>query len=786
MKFFAPATNTPSVTSSELDAMRAELEAMRQELAAIRAEHGVVTPGGVQLRQKSRILMKDASDHTMKRESSHWTVALEPSCWSIPLVVDEHSRAATALLVLLFLANLALQLIFCFVVYWKLGASTGEEKKNVYGEWTVHELIEWRRSIAHDARFYKRATQRSMAQRVCDGDAGLESSTSQQERYESLSAYLGAVGEPRTNFGPWMATACLVAFVLTMVKEWRATLRLGVAVVGLEAGPRTELVVGADGGDDDGTLSLLRISHARRGLALAALAARSFIAAVLLWYGCRWLVNTIDLAELILNAVALEFVTSVDELVFDALAPARVKSRLESIRPLQVKTAGRKNVVGHVDLWSLGTLVFVVGFVLTICLTLLATQTDVLVRSRDAICGGDQDFVHTTDGAGIPAWGYPGGVDPTATRDVGFSGLANDQDNSDFATRAIDAVLDQHGRVASCEPEDCYTLPDTATGLRYLREDRPDCCLARLLEVPGVDSGVFSVLKKSTETISEAVAAWNPFCYDVVTDRSQNSIIFKGAMADEANRELWRRKPGACGGAPPERQGCPDERYPMCDEATDACVDPSCADFEPFCSDVSTLGVRARQFCPQTCGCDDPLSDLALYQPASGCGEQCARAGPYIERRRALPCTDVSTDDEKFQAAVAEILRVAQTWPLAWLETATVFYTALAKNGCAYLGADWTSLTRGVDYGFYPYAFGLNVCTGDGGIWPVKPMSYFCPVACGCRSGDAHCPDACPARSLEPSETCLEHQRRNFFVVPETTEHQLPDQCPMAPGRAAA
>ena len=34
----------PSVTSSELDAMRAELEAMRQELAAMRAEQGVITP----------------------------------------------------------------------------------------------------------------------------------------------------------------------------------------------------------------------------------------------------------------------------------------------------------------------------------------------------------------------------------------------------------------------------------------------------------------------------------------------------------------------------------------------------------------------------------------------------------------------------------------------------------------------------------------------------------------------------------------------------------------------
>ena len=410
----------------------------------------------------------------------------------------------------------------------------------------------------------------------------------------------------------------------------------------------------------------------------------------------------------------------------------------------------------------------------------LGWQLDVLVRARDAICGGDQDFVYTTDGAGIPAWGYPASVDIAGTQDVGFGHLVQDENKRTFATRAIDAVLDQHGRVAACEPEDCYTLPDTASGLRYIRAGRPDCCMARLLEVPNVDSGEFSVLRKSTETISEAVASLNPICHDILNFDSHFSMILRGAMGDEANRELWRRKPGACGGA------CPEERFPMCDEATDACITPVCANFEHSCKTGSTLGVRARQFCPQTCGCDDPLSDLALYLPASGCGEQCARAGPYIERRRALPCTDVSTDDEKFQAAVADILRVAQTWPLAWLETATVFYAALAKNGCAYLGADWTSLTRGVDYGFYPYAFGLNVCTGDGGIWPVKPMSYFCPVACGCRSGDAHCPDACPARSLEPSETCLEHQRRNFFVVPETTEHQLPDQCPMAPGRAAA
>ena len=329
------ADNTPSVTmaDSNLDAMRAELKAMRQELNDLRgmASTCVTAPpvvvgspdggGGaavdveaVQFQQKSSLLMEDLRDHTIRVSEKHWVVALEPSCWSIPLIANKKSRAETVVLLLLFLTNLALQFVFCFVVYWILGASTGEAKKNAYSERIVQELVEWRRSIAHDANFYKRATLRSMAQRVCDGDAGLESSTSQQERYESLAAYIGGVDEPRTNFGAWMATACLFVFLLSMVNELRGTLHLGVAVAALPAGRRTELSSAEDGDNDGGTISLLRISHARRGIALAALVLRAVRDAVLLWFGCRWLINTVDLGELLLNAVALEFVTSCVEI----------------------------------------------------------------------------------------------------------------------------------------------------------------------------------------------------------------------------------------------------------------------------------------------------------------------------------------------------------------------------------------------------------------------------------------------------------------------------------------
>ena len=129
-----------------------------------------------------------------------------------------------------------------------------------------------------------------------------------------LAAYIGGVDEPRTNFGAWMSTACLFVFVLSMVKELRGTLHLGVAVAALPAGTRTELSSAEDGDNDGGTISLLRISRARRGIALAALVLRAVRDAVLLWFGCRWLINTVDLGELLLNAVALEFVTSCVEI----------------------------------------------------------------------------------------------------------------------------------------------------------------------------------------------------------------------------------------------------------------------------------------------------------------------------------------------------------------------------------------------------------------------------------------------------------------------------------------
>ena len=85
-----------------------------------------------------------------------------------------------------------------------------------------------------------------------------------------------------------------------------------------------------------------------------------------------------------------------------------------------------------------------------------------------------------------------------------------------------------------------------------------------------------------------------------------------------------------------------------CAQATAAaagvCMLPQvCQDVSIYCHKNSAAGVRARQLCPLTCGCHDPLAPLALSLPGSGCGDQCMRTGAYLDALASMPCRDNNT-----------------------------------------------------------------------------------------------------------------------------------------------
>ena len=105
--------------------------------------------------------------------------------------------------------------------------------------------------------------------------------------------------------------------------------------------------------------------------------------------------------------------------------------------------------------------------------------------------------------------------------------------------------------------------------------------------------------------------------------------------------------------------------------------------------------------------------------------------------------------------AETDSLPVSLEWNSDWRVGAGLIINNVRLYGCGFLGSIEDMAQANA---YKPYFLGLNPCVEHGSSFPSKPLSYFCPVSCGCRSGDPHCPDTCPART-DSTPDCPAHQR---------------------------
>merc|ERR1719316_1633629 len=88
-------------------------------------------------------------------------------------------------------------------------------------------------------------------------------------------------------------------------------------------------------------------------LFLVILVLKALISLSLLVIGCVWLMATDSFADLILNAVALEFVVNIDNLLFEAAMPVTVVEKVQEIKffikksPESAKQKHDKEVGGY-------------------------------------------------------------------------------------------------------------------------------------------------------------------------------------------------------------------------------------------------------------------------------------------------------------------------------------------------------------------------------------------------------------------------------------------------------
>ena len=237
--------------------------------------------------------------------------------WAAVLLIGTSplGMLASVQLSFLFIANIGIQALFVYL----LGAT--QLTKPTYNREAVLQFRSWRRNEAHSIYNMDLQSLSSLGSRVCKGDV-ISQSGDISETYQEVDEYLGE----DMPHGTLMLLLALIAWYCTISKEIHASMDAFHKVMALPRASSTTIVHHRSGQYEVVTLSCGRV--VARCLVLLT---RLVLSAFMTTQGTQFLVAEIGMGELLLNAVALEFVLLTDELLYAALAPLRVKRVIKNM-----------------------------------------------------------------------------------------------------------------------------------------------------------------------------------------------------------------------------------------------------------------------------------------------------------------------------------------------------------------------------------------------------------------------------------------------------------------------
>ena len=135
---------------------------------------------------------------------------------------------------------------------------------------------------------------------------------------------------------------------------------------------------------------------------------------------------------------ALEFVLGIDEQLYENLVPKKLKKKLETMAELPLPVIPS---LDGLDNGALCRFAITFAFLMGITFTFLMPQRDFLIEAQDALCGGNLDFVFTTDGGGGTRWAATdsSGEEPSGLK--WKSASTQEQAEMTFQTRLVDALI---------------------------------------------------------------------------------------------------------------------------------------------------------------------------------------------------------------------------------------------------------------------------------------------------------------------------------------------------------
>ncbi|CAE8687777.1 unnamed protein product [Polarella glacialis] len=288
-------------------------------------------------------------------------LSLECNAWDACLLIGLSwergslvSTFQTVLMALLMLANMVCQFLLILAVQGSMGSDPLDHETKVGAVMT-------RFLTNHRWQDIDLLNTQTMADAVCSGQK-LSSLTT---LYGDISDYLNLgnssfMGLPGTQ-GWSVALLGMLIWILSMSTEIRRTLELATAVLWLPGTRLGNIHVDRDRAEDIYVISRLSVAQ-KAGQLFLVLLPRLIIAVLLLFYGLKWLANTLNVGDIILNACALEIVKNIDEYLFDAIMPHQLRIVLSNTRYLyEVKFEDQQESVQREGshCWAVVRIVFI-------------------------------------------------------------------------------------------------------------------------------------------------------------------------------------------------------------------------------------------------------------------------------------------------------------------------------------------------------------------------------------------------------------------------------------------
>jgi hypothetical protein len=444
-----------------------------------------------------------------------------------------------------------------------------------------------------------------------------------------------------------------------------------------------------------------------------------FAVLTILWYvGVKYLVATIQLEELILNAVALEVILHVDEMLYDIFVPAPSKMVLQKTHPMPRPNWGPKSgrAQPFLKVLLMAVLLLLVRF------AMLGPVIDNLEEVARVMCDGDQLFLAGELNNGVMFVGAP-------TRDIQI-----DADGYQYAAILQKTQLKESGLLsqplismdADSGTAPVFPIPDVKTATDYTTTSIGDFMLK---------AGSSTMLVDCMPDLYWTLAL------DPMGTNAANAI--NSALHYEF-KDL----------NPPLANPVGTNRTAM-----GAALASHCAAFETTrkCYLRSRQGVIARFFCPFTCGLYSPISGNAFNDPADGVPYMCDWINkfsllnlyynyliPGLPQYGGTPgplqCTDIPSSSGAWA-------NYAQSYVEYWtptleflvapdsLQSSKKALTDGLTSGCGFLASNLQifSPVLGINISFSPVQMCDPELMESLGV-RLRSMAYLCPVSCGCGS----------------------------------------------------